>query len=234
MKALTTSKLENLLEGMPEQIRKKLMKAILHVDGLPLDEKIPYGKKDYRYTSLQAMHDTLKPICEKFGMCYKHIPQVFKDEDKDLWVEIVMVLSDEDHEHHIRGFALPIDGRQKNMIHAIGSTVTYGRRYLTSCVFSVASETDLDASDVKTVSPSQRTSNPRKKRNKKARVNAEIHRLVRRHDISTSDVSAEVLDLGFEHSSDMDFENLKKLKERVEEMVTPEEDDSEDSEEGDE
>lgn len=117
-------------------------------------EEIPAVGKDSRndqtnswYSSIDNMIMKAKPVYTKHGFSL-----VFSEEEakKEGWVRTVCEVIHK--QGHIRKYykELPLDNAgikgsvNKTTIHAVGSTTSYGRRYITALIFNISTGDDND------------------------------------------------------------------------------------------
>jgi hypothetical protein len=101
-----------------------------------------------KYAKIESIAKAIKPVYTKegFSMSFGQGKSDFEG-----YIRITGVLRHSsghaEDEYHID---LPVDDcgikgtKNKTMVHATGSTLTYGRRYLTCMIFNVATEDDTD------------------------------------------------------------------------------------------
>jgi uncharacterized membrane protein YgcG len=90
-----------------------------------------------RYADLSAVRDAVIPIFTKHGLSVIHSPNITLDFGFHLETRLIHVSGEE----LIWRFPLPVD---VNKMQAIGSAISYARRYTLSAIAAVASEEDDD------------------------------------------------------------------------------------------
>jgi hypothetical protein len=99
------------------------------------------------YTKYDALCRVIKPIYTKHGFSL-----MFSEGERprDGWIRIICDVMHRAGHREQRGIDLPADSSgikgntNKTMLHATGSTFSYGRRYLTLLIFNVATGDDDD------------------------------------------------------------------------------------------
>ena len=164
---LDASKLEKLLD-MQERIFDKNAEiafndemAKVQAELKPIINEAHNGQTNSNYTKLDSIIKYGSPVWTKHGFALS-----FGTDNSNLenHIGITCIVS------HAQGFSrqyrwdLPLDdvgikgSKNKTAIHASGSTVSYGRRYLTCMIFNIATQDDDDgnaANSVKYITPEQ-------------------------------------------------------------------------------
>jgi hypothetical protein len=109
-----------------------------------IERSKPNSFLNSRYAPLSAVDKALRPILEEFGIGLRFTAE--ESMDKNV-VTVAAVTSYHGHEERVMLSSLPDrsgsgGGRNKTDVQALGSTVTYLRRYLTMLVFNLVPADD--------------------------------------------------------------------------------------------
>lgn len=133
--SVDVNKLERLLaiqrELLADESRRSfyadLAKLQAEVPRIAKNGLIKHEKMETRFAKLEDIDRAVRPLCEKYGFAFTFDS---KPLDKG-WAQFTCTLSHKDGHSETKSIALPIDtGPGRNNVQAMGSTVTYARRYL--------------------------------------------------------------------------------------------------------
>ncbi|MDP5211322.1 ERF family protein [Microbulbifer sp. 2205BS26-8] len=106
------------------------------------------------YAPLEKINETVRPTLQKHGFAV-----TFRTDQGNNGVKITAVLSHRDGHHQETSLILPLDtSGSKNAVQAIGSTVSYGRRYALCALLNISTGDDTDGEPPKagnSISPDQ-------------------------------------------------------------------------------
>ena len=125
-----------MTEPMPE-LYAALAKAHAELTNPKKDSKAELGQYSYKYASLGAILDHVRPILAKQGLSIAQNVEIH-----DGRVEVTTILT------HASGGWLsfgPIAGPTGSTWQTLGSGITYGRRYALTAALGIAAEDDDDA-----------------------------------------------------------------------------------------
>lgn len=94
-----------------------------------------------KYADLANILQAVTPILSKNGLCLLTPPKTIKGEGM---VEVECVLLHVDGGRIITSLSGKVDSSSKNIMHAIGSAVTYLRRYSVQGLLNIACDVDDD------------------------------------------------------------------------------------------
>jgi Cys-tRNA synthase (O-phospho-L-seryl-tRNA:Cys-tRNA synthase) len=108
-----------------------------------------------KYATFEDINAAVRPVLEKYGFAV-----TFRVKQSEVAIRITAVLSHRDGHVEETDIMLPADtSGSKNAVQAIGSTVSYGKRYTMSALLNIATRGEDDdangAVKVKMVSPFQ-------------------------------------------------------------------------------
>lgn len=121
---------------------------------LPLVSKNGRGHNQAKYALLEDINQAIRPALQKYGFAV-----TFRVQQTEKQVTIAAVLSHRMGHSSETTITLPIDvSGSKNATQAVGSTISYGKRYAIGALLNISTGDDNDAASaqpVKTVSPGQ-------------------------------------------------------------------------------
>jgi len=121
-----------------------------------MPEVVERGKAhNTKYATFEDINAAVRPILEKYGFAV-----TFRVKQSDGAIKVTAVLSHREGHSEETDIILPSDtSGSKNAVQAIGSTVSYGKRYTMSALLNIATRGEDDdangAVKVKMVSPFQ-------------------------------------------------------------------------------
>lgn len=122
--------------------------------GLPLVAKRGEGHNKAKYALLEDINEAIRPALKEFGFAV-----TFRVAQKEKEVCITAVLSHKLGHSDQTSITLPIDvSGSKNATQAVGSTISYGKRYAIGALLNISTGDDNDAAisaPAKSVSPGQ-------------------------------------------------------------------------------
>lgn len=140
-------KLERLL-GMYERITAQNAKAAYTAALAQLQPKLPViserGKTDKTtYATWEDINDAIRPLLHEFGFALN-----FRVGRSDSAVSVTGVLSHEAGHSEETTLELPVDSSgSKNAVQAVGSSVSYGKRYTAIALLNITSRAKNDRDD---------------------------------------------------------------------------------------
>lgn len=121
---------------------------------LPLVAKNGRGHNQAKYALLEDINQAIRPALQKYGFAV-----TFRIVQTEKQVSITAVLSHRLGHSAETSITLPIDvSGSKNATQAVGSTISYGKRYAIGALLNISTGDDNDAATAapaKTVSPGQ-------------------------------------------------------------------------------
>ena len=121
---------------------------------LPLVSKNGRGHNQAKYALLEDINQAIRPALQKYGLAV-----TFRVQQTEKQVTIAAVLSHRMGHSSDTTITLPIDvSGSKNATQAVGSTISYGKRYAIGALLNISTGDDNDAATAqpaKTVSPGQ-------------------------------------------------------------------------------
>ena len=118
-----------------KELYKALLAAQMELTGVVKNAKNPYFKSDY--ADLKAVMDTVKPVFNSHGIL---VQQINDDGGELSSVTVVTeLIHAETGESLISRLTLPI---KDNTPQAVGSALTYARRYALACIAGLYQEDD--------------------------------------------------------------------------------------------
>lgn len=121
---------------------------------LPLVSKNGRGHNQAKYALLEDINQAIRPALQKYGFAV-----TFRVQQTEKQVTIAAVLSHRMGHSSETTIALPIDvSGSKNATQAVGSTISYGKRYAIGALLNISTGDDNDAETsqpTKTVSAGQ-------------------------------------------------------------------------------
>ena len=131
-----------------ETIYPALAKAIASFPPLKMDSVNPHHKN--KYASLSALLDCVKGPLQENGIM---LLQPAYENQESATVKTILIHVDTG-EWVLAGLNIPI-GRGNNAAQAMGSAITYGRRYSLSSLLGIAAEEDTDGNQAGSPGPSR-------------------------------------------------------------------------------
>lgn len=157
--AVSIEKVEKMLD-MQERILNRNAHQAFTADlaamqtELPLVAKNGRGHNQAKYALLEDINQAIRPALQKYGFAV-----TFQVKQTDKQVTIAAVLSHRMGNSSDTSITLPIDvSGSKNATQAVGSTISYGKRYAIGALLNISTGDDNDgetAQPAKTVSPGQ-------------------------------------------------------------------------------
>jgi hypothetical protein len=147
-------KLERLM-GMYERITAQKAKAAFTSALADLQPKLPvidqkgeikHGENkpvQSRYAKYEDINDAIRPLLQEEGFAL-----TFRIHRNDAMVSVTGVLSHRDGHSEETTIDLPADGSgSKNAVQAVGSSISYGKRYAAIALLNITSRAPLDGDD---------------------------------------------------------------------------------------
>lgn len=129
---------------------QSLAKARSNFGSISKDGKaLARGNREYRYATLDAILGAVVPALAAEGLHVYHSYEI-----KDGLLEVTAHLTDGEHELTSK-VSLPTSGvnGESNQVQAVGSILTYGRRYSISALLAVCTDQDDDAQGIEALKP---------------------------------------------------------------------------------
>jgi hypothetical protein len=148
------------LSGPPKTLLEALLAVQKEIPRLKLTKDSTgqiAGRRDYRYLGLEKLHAAVLPVLSRHGLVWTTYPGADGDGNPVLRYELAHVESEK-----VAFATMPLVLDKSNM-QALGSAITYARRYsLLSVLGAVADEDDdgAKASESPSSKPSVRSSRP--------------------------------------------------------------------------
>lgn len=138
-------KLERLLDMQERVMNRNAMQAF-SADMAAMQAELPTvaetakGHNNAKYAPLEKINEVIRPVLQKYGFAV-----TFRTEQQDGAVSITAVLSHKQGHHQESTLVLPNDtSGNKNLVQAIGSTVSYGKRYALCALLNISTGDDTD------------------------------------------------------------------------------------------
>lgn len=137
-------KLERLLD-MQERVMNRNAEQAFNAALAQMQSQLPTVAETARghnsnYAPLEKINEVVRPTLQKHGFAV-----TFRTQQNDNAVEITAVLSHREGHHQETSLVLPLDSSgSKNAVQAIGSTISYGRRYALCALLNVSTGDDTD------------------------------------------------------------------------------------------
>lgn len=126
---------------MNENVKASFFKDLVAVQTElknPQKNKQGYG---YNYTTLDSLIDLTKPILQKHNLA---IIQTLTGDGQKVGINTMLIHSSGESISETLWLP-PTEMKNMNAVQAIGSSITYGRRYGISAILGISSEDDTDA-----------------------------------------------------------------------------------------
>lgn len=151
-------KLERLLDMQERVMNRNAMQAF-SADMAAMQAELPTvaetakGHNNAKYAPLEKINEVIRPVLQKYGFAV-----TFRTEQQDGAVSITAVLSHKQGHHQESTLVLPNDtSGNKNLVQAIGSTVSYGKRYALCALLNISTGDDTDGKRPQQTAPSTLT-----------------------------------------------------------------------------
>lgn len=138
-------KLDKMLD-MQERILNRNAKQAYTADlaamqaELPLVAKRGTGHNNAKFAKLEDINEAIRPTLQKYGFAV-----TFRVKQNDARLLVVAILSHRDGHSEETELVLPLDtSGNKNGVQAIGSTVSYGKRYALCALLNISTGDDTD------------------------------------------------------------------------------------------
>jgi hypothetical protein len=148
--AVDIDKMERLLE-MQERIMSRNAKAAYSADLARMQPELPViaerggikdrsGNVQSTYALWEDINDAIKPVLSKHGFALS-----FRTGQEDGRITVTGVLSHRDGHSEETTMHLPIDSSgSKNSVQAVGSSISYGKRYTAGALLNITSRGEDD------------------------------------------------------------------------------------------
>ena len=111
---------------------------------LPRVAKNGTGHNSKKYALLEDITDAIRPILQSYGFAV-----TFRVTQTDSKITVVTVLSHRDGHSEETSISLPSDtSGSKNAVQAVGSTISYGKRYGICAMLNISTGDDSDGEDI--------------------------------------------------------------------------------------
>lgn len=138
-------KLDKMLD-MQERILNRNAKQSFTADlaamqaELPLVSKAGEGHNRARYAKLEDINEAIRPTLQKYGFAV-----TFRVKQSDKSATVTAILSHKLGHSEETDLVLPLDtSGSKNAVQAVGSTVSYGKRYALCALLNISTGDDTD------------------------------------------------------------------------------------------
>lgn len=138
-------KLDKMLD-MQERILNRNAKQAFTADlaamqaELPLVGKAGQGHNQARYAKLEDINEAIRPTLQQYGFAV-----TFRTKQSDKAVTVTAILSHKLGHSEETDLILPLDtSGSKNAVQAVGSTVSYGKRYALCALLNISTGDDAD------------------------------------------------------------------------------------------
>tara|TARA_R110002051_G_C8663467_1_gene489347 strand:+ start:376 stop:1221 length:846 start_codon:yes stop_codon:yes gene_type:complete len=143
--AADMGKLEKMLD-MQERVIERESQQAFAADMSAMQSEMPRVFKmaqghNITYARLEDINDSIRPVLQKYGFCV-----TFKTEQTDLKsVSITAICSHKLGSKQDTTLILPLDtSGSKNAVQAVGSTVSYGKRYAMCALLNISTGDDTN------------------------------------------------------------------------------------------
>lgn len=154
-------KLDKMLD-MQERVLNRNAKQAFTADlaamqsELPLVGKAGEGHNKAKYAKLEDINEAIRPTLQKYGFAV-----TFRTKQSDKTLTVTAILSHRMGHGEETDLILPLDtSGSKNAVQAVGSTISYGKRYALCLLLNISTGDDTDGNipqqqkeTYKTVSP---------------------------------------------------------------------------------
>ncbi|QFT55608.1 ERF family protein [Microbulbifer sp. THAF38] len=137
-------KLERLLD-MQERVMSRNAEQAFNAALAQMQSELPTVAETAKghntmYAPLEKINEAVRPALQKHGFAV-----TFRTKQHSNAVEITAVLSHREGHHQETSLILPLDtSGSKNAVQAIGSTVSYGKRYALCALLNISTGEDTD------------------------------------------------------------------------------------------
>lgn len=138
------AKLEKLMD-LQERILNREEEKAFYADLAAMQPELPRVIKskdghNSKYAPLEDINDAIRPAMQKYGFAV-----IFNIEQKDKSVDITTTLA---HKlGHTKSLTIPLaldTSGSKNAVQAVGSTISYGKRYGICAILNISTGDDVD------------------------------------------------------------------------------------------
>lgn len=147
-------KLDKMLD-MQERILNRNAKQAFTADlaamqaELPLVAKRGTGHNNAKFAKLEDINEAIRPTLQKYGFAV-----TFRVKQNDNRLLVVAILSHREGHSEETELVLPLDtSGNKNGVQAVGSTVSYGKRYALCALLNISTGDDDDGASAESISP---------------------------------------------------------------------------------
>ena len=139
------NKLEKMLE-MQERVLDRNAKQAFTADLAAMQEDLPRviehgeGHNKAKFAKLEDINDAIRPILHKYGFA---VTFRIKNESNLIWVYTVLSHKQGHSEETSIPLALDTSG-SKNPVQAVGSSISYGKRYGICAMLNISTGDDVD------------------------------------------------------------------------------------------
>lgn len=138
-------KLDKMLD-MQERILNRNAKQAFTADlaamqsELPLVGKAGEGHNKAKYAKLEDINEAIRPTLQKYGFAV-----TFRTKQTDKTLTVIAILSHRLGHSEDTDLILPLDtSGSKNAVQAVGSTISYGKRYALCALLNISTGDDTD------------------------------------------------------------------------------------------
>lgn len=138
-------KLDKMLD-MQERILNRNAKQAFTADlaamqsELPLVGKAGEGHNKAKYAKLEDINEAIRPTLQKYGFAV-----TFRVKQTDKLLTVIAILSHRLGHSEDTDLMLPLDASgSKNAVQAVGSTISYGKRYALCALLNISTGDDTD------------------------------------------------------------------------------------------
>lgn len=138
-------KLDKMLD-MQERILNRNAKQAYTADlaamqaELPLVAKRGTGHNNAKFAKLEDINEAIRPTLQKYGFAV-----TFRIKQNDARLLVVAILSHREGHSEETELVLPLDtSGNKNGVQAVGSTISYGKRYALCALLNISTGDDTD------------------------------------------------------------------------------------------
>jgi len=141
-------KLDKMLD-MQERILNRNAKQAFTADlaamqaELPLVGKLGEGHNKAKYARLEDINEAIRPTLQKYGFAV-----TFRTKQGEKTLTVTAILSHRMGHSEETDLILPLDtSGSKNAVQAVGSTISYGKRYALSLLLNISTGDDVDGNE---------------------------------------------------------------------------------------
>jgi hypothetical protein len=138
------AKLEKML-GMQERVLNRNAQQAFSADMAMMQAKLPRVIKtrsahNSKYAPLEDINDAIRPTLQEFGFAV-----TFGIEQSEKNIKVITHLSHRQGHREETSILLPADtSGSKNAVQAVGSTISYGKRYGICAILNISTGDDVD------------------------------------------------------------------------------------------